>query len=227
MIKYIRKATILLALFLVSCDDAKDLLDMHIKNGPIVYAAKINQLDPLSGYQRLRVNIFPAEDVNRSYCVLSWNVTSEVRDSVKVEYTASNFDSNLKCYYKVIDFPAIEGNLVILAQNVDSFGNRSLVTNKGAFIYGPAYVSTLTNAGVKFSTSKTQISFESKVNAVGNLVSYQLNNGQFTPETLVTGSYTLVDAKKGGIIRSKTKYLMNPTDIDHLLVPTFLETIIP
>ncbi len=226
MIKYISKATVLLAFFLVSCDNAKDLLDNHIKNGPIVYAGKINELTTQSGNHRLRVNIFPAEDVNRSHCILSWNITNDVKDSIKVDYVASNFDSDLKCYYKVIDFTAIEGNLLISAQNVDTFGNRSLKTNKGAYIYGPVYVSTLTNAGVKFSTNKTEITFESKVSSVGNLVSYQLNSGQFTPETLVTGSYKLVDAKKGGIIRSKTKYLVTETDIDYLFRPNYLETII-
>ena len=75
MNRYIYKIAILLALFYVSCDNANDLVDQYIENGPITYAAKINELNTQSGYYRFRVNLFPAEDVNRSYCMLGWNIT--------------------------------------------------------------------------------------------------------------------------------------------------------
>jgi len=228
MNKYIYKVVILLAVVLVSCDNANELLDGYIKDGPIVYAGKIDEMNTQSGYYRLRVNIFPAEDVNRDYCLLSWNVTSGIKDSVRIDYSENNYDEELGCYYTILDLPSIEGNLLIESQNVDVFGNRSLKDNEGAFIYGATYVSTLLNASVSFSSEVDEVIFEDRIGAVGNFLSYEQNNGQFTEEVLVTTErHPLVDAKKGGIVRSKTSYLMAETDIDNLVTSEYLETIIP
>jgi len=222
--KYI--VTVLLAFLSISCDDANELLDQYIKDGPIVYAGKIEELDIQSGYHRLRVNMYPAEDVNRSYCVLSWQVSGGVRDSVKVDYTADNYDEELECYYTFISLPAIEGNLLIESQNVDVFGNRSLIHSEGAFVYGSSYVSTLMNLPVHFSDAG-DVLFENRIGVVGHIISYEQSSGQFTPDIVVDEDYyPLVDAKVGGIIRSKTLYLMTETDIDTLETTAYLETVI-
>jgi|SRR5690606_13992285 len=218
---------VLIAILYTGCENANDLLNQHLEKGPITYAGKIDELKMQSGYKRLRVNIYPAEDVNRSHCILSWQVTGGERDSVTVEYTEGNYDADSGCYYAVIPLPSIEGNLLIRAQNVDAFGNRSLVTSEGAFVYGDTYLSTLVNASVNFSAGGTEITFERKIGAVGNLVSYEQADGQFTEETEVTGSYVLVNAKSGGILRSKTRYLVSETDIDTLTTDHYLETVIP
>ncbi|MCE4564799.1 hypothetical protein INQ51_10800 [Maribellus sp. CM-23] len=231
MKRYIFKITILLFIFYVSCDDANDLLNQYIKDGPIIYAAKVNELNTQAGYSRLRVNIYPAEDVNRSYCVLSWNITQGAKDSLKVDYIENNFDNDSSCYYTFIDFvpdSGIEGNLEITAQNVDVFGNRSLTVTEGAYIYGSSYLSSLVNAQVQFSSNNNEITFEQKVSAVGNLLSYEQNSGEFTEEIFVTDErYPLSNAKAGGIVRTKTRYLISETDIDTLEVVNYLETIIP
>lgn len=228
MNRYTYITTILLAFFYVSCDDANELLNQHIKDGPIVYAGKINELDIQSGYYRIRVNLFPIEDVNRSHCILSWNVTSGIKDSLRVEYGESNYDEDMACYYTVITLPSIEGNLLVEAQNVDTFGNRSLISSEGAFIYGVTYVSTLLNSPVRFSSAADEVIFENRIGSVGNILSYEKNNGQFTEEVIVrTARYPLVDAKSGGIVRTKTRYLMTETDIDTLVTTAYLETIIP
>lgn len=230
MKRYIFKITILLFIFYVSCDDANDLLNQYIKDGPIIYAAKVNELNTQAGYSRMRVNIYPEEDVNRSYCILSWNISQGLKDSVKVEYLENNFDNDSSCYYIVVDFTpdeGIEGNLEITAQNVDVFGNRSLKTTERAYIYGSSYISTLINAQVQFS-SDNEIIFEQKIGSVGNLLSYEQNSGEFTDEIFVPDShYPLTDAKAGGIVRTKTRYLISETDIDTLEVVNYLETIIP
>lgn len=226
--KYAYITALLLAFLYTGCENANELLDQHLKNGPIVYAGKIDTLDMQSGYYRLRVNIYPAEDVNRSHCVLSWQVAGGERDSVTVDYVEANYDEEQGCYYTTISLAAVEGNLQIDAQNVDTFGNRSLVTNEGAFIYGESYISTLVNASVNFSPNADEVTFEQKIGAVGNLVSYEQTNGQFTEEVLVReGSFALVDARRGGILRSKTRYLITETDIDTLVAPEYLETVIP
>ena len=231
MSKYIYIIAIFAALFYVSCDNANDLLDQYVKDGPITYAAKIDTLKTQSGYYRFRVNLFPAEDVNRSYSILRWNITEGVKDSVKVDYTANNFDQKSGCYFAFIEIPAatgIQGNLALSAQNVDNFGNKSLIETGSAYIYGVNYISSLINAPLSISPRTDKVVFEERVGAVGNLVSYEQNNGTFTKEVFVKGnSYPLTDAKKGGIVRSKTRYLINNTDIDTLQVKEYLETKIP
>src|SRR5690606_38261509 len=140
MNKYIYKLAVLLAVVLVSCDNANDLLDGYIKDGPIVYAGKINRMETQSGYYRYRVNIYPAADVNRDYCILSWNINNGVKDSVILDYVPENYDEKMKCYYTVIELPNVEGNLFVESQNVDVFGSKSLITDQGAFLYGATYV---------------------------------------------------------------------------------------
>ena len=226
--KYVYITALLMAVLYAGCENANDLLDQHLENGPIVYAGKIDTLAMQSGYYRVRVNIYPAEDVNRSHCVLSWQVAGAARDSVTVDYVEANYDAEKDCYYTTIPLAGVEGNLQINGQNVDAFGNRSLVTNQGAFIYGESYVTTLVNALVNFSADGAEATFEQKIGAVGNLVSYEQTNGQFTEEVLVKeNEFPLIDAKPGGILRSKTRYLITETDIDTLTVPVYLETEMP
>lgn len=220
--------TVLLAFLYMSCDNANELLDQHIKDGPIVYAGKINEMDIQSGYYRVRVNLYPAEDVNRSHCILSWNVTSGIKDSIKVDYIPANYDEDMECYYAFLTLPSIEGNLLIEAQNIDAFGNRSLISGRGAFIYGLTYVSALLISPVRFSSGASEVIFENRIGSIGNILSYEQNNGQFTEEVIVrTARYPLVNAKSGGIVRTKTRYLMTETDIDTLVTPEYLETVIP
>lgn len=232
MNKYIYKITILfLSLITISCDNANDLLDQYIKDGPIIYAGKINELNTQSGYYRFRVNIYPAEDVNRSYCILSWNIKEGLKDSIKIDYNANNYDENLGCYYSIVNIPqtsGIQGNLAINGQNVDTFGNRSLIETRSAYIYGINYLSSLINAPVSFTSKVDKVIFEKRVGAVGNLISYELEDGSFTEEVFVSeANYPLVNAKAEGIVKTKTRYLISETDIDTLQVSEYLESKMP
>lgn len=232
MMNYMKKATTLfvLLLLIISCDDSNDLLNEHIQGGPIIYAARVDSMRMQSGYNRIRVNIFPASDTNRSHCILSWNITSDVKDSLRMDYTEENYDDFLGAYYTIINFPPddiIQGNLLIEAQNIDAFGNKSLVTNEGAYVYGPSYASTLENATIRFSPNVDRIYFEEMIGSVGNYVSYEKNNGEFTDEVFVSErSYPIENAKIGGILRSKTRFLISKNDIDAIYPERYLETVI-
>src|SRR5690554_1354742 len=230
MNKYIFKV-ILISIFLASCDNANDLLNQYIDQGPIIYAGKINELNTQSGLYRFRVNIKPAEDVNRSYCILSWSITGGVKDSIRIDYSQDNYDNDTGYYYALVEIiynDDFEGNLEVNAQNFDTFGNRSLIETGRAYIYGSNYISSLINSQVSFSSSTGEIIFEPRVGAVGNLVSYQKNDGSFTQEVFVTENrFAISDAKSGGVVRSKTRYLINETDIDTLEVVEYLETTLP
>lgn len=231
MMRYI-KATVVLFVFIfaISCDNVNDLLNQYIEEGPIIYAGKVNELDIQSGYYRVRVNIHPVEDVNRDYCILSWSLSGNIKDSLRVDYIESNYDEVLECYFAIVDFSLseIQGNLLIEAQNVDKFGNKSLIVSEGAFIYGSIYTSTLINDLITFSPETNEAIFENKIGSVGNLISYELINGEFTDEVFVTeSSYLIVNPKPGGIIRSKTKFLMSETDFDTLTTTKYLESTIP
>lgn len=229
MKKYIFYLTATFLIFLyIRCDDANELLNQHIKDGPIIYAGKVKEIDIQSGYYRVRVNIHPAEDVNRSHCILSWSVTSGTKDSIRVDYISYNYDDEVECYFTYVPLPGIEGNLLMEAINVDKFGNRSLLSTGSANIYGLDYVSSLVNAPINISPRLDKVLFEERVGAVGNIISYERNDGSFTESVYVTDNYfPLVDAKRGGVVRTKTRYLLNENDIDTLEVAEFLETSIP
>lgn len=231
MSKYIYRSILLLLIVFASCDNANDLLNQYIEDGPIIYAGKVDELETQSGFYRFKVNIVPAEDVNRSYCIVSWDINSGQRDSVRVDYSESNFDQDSMYYFSYINIsPEIElqGNIQIYAQNVDIFGNRSLIENTNAYVYGENYVSSLINAQISFSDNANEIIFEPRIGSIGNLVSYELLDGGFSEEVFVTDNrYLLTEAKPGGIVRTKTRYLINETDIDVLEVVNYLETKIP
>lgn len=231
MKRFIKSIVLLIILFfLINCDNSNDLLNKYIQNGPIVYAAKIDSMRMQSGIYRARVNIYPAIDANRSHCILSWNITSGVRDSVRIDYTGDNYDPELGCYYTLIDFSSnqIQGNLLIEAQNIDIFGNRSLISDEGVYIYGSIYISTLTNASISFSSDFEEAYFENKIGAFGNFFSYELEDGSFTEEVFTTeNSFLLTDAKYGGTVRVRTRYLLGANSIDTLTINDFSETLIP
>ncbi|TYP88210.1 uncharacterized protein DUF4998 [Sphingobacterium allocomposti] len=216
-----------LSVMQVGCDNADDLLNQYIEDGPIVYAGRIEVLDIKSGYQKVGVRIVPAEDVNRAYCMLRWNTASGAADSVKVDYTPANYHDDFEGYYTVVDMPDIEGNVLIEAWNVDAFGNKSLLTDQGGFVYGPNYVRTLLPSSVGFTAGNQAVEFDNRVGAVDNLVSYEQQDGQFTEEVTVVESLELINPKSGGVVRSKTRYLINENDIDTLVTPDYLETVIP
>ena len=218
---------LILSTFQLSCDNADELLDKYIENGPIVYAGKISDIDILSGYYQIGVNIHPSQDVNKSYSLLKWNNASGTKDSLRVDYSQANFDASKGGYFKIINLPSIEGNILIEAFNVDTFGNKSLIFTKGGYVYGNNYVNTLSPSTLRFLTANSAIEFSNKLGVIDNLVSYEQINGEFTPEVKVVKTLTLVNPKKGGKVRSKTRYLINATDIDTLVTPNYLETTIP
>lgn len=222
-------STLFIFVWMTSCDDSSDLLNQHLKDGPIIYAGRVDSLHLYSGFYRVKANIFPANDVNRSYCILKWTVAGMV-DSLKVDYIEDNFDQKDSCYFAFIDFPSgnMLGNVPFEAYNVDDFGNKSLTTAEGAFVYDSLYVSTLINSPVRFSSDLDEIHFGNKIGAVGNLLSYEQNTGELTQEVFVTDiSYELTNAKAGGIARTKTRYIINESDIDTLNAIEYLETKMP
>ena len=211
----------------VSCDNADELLDKYIENGPIVYAGKINDIAILSGYYQVGVNILPSQDVNKAYCMLKWNNSTGAKDSMRVEYSDANFDLMKGGYFKIISLPSIEGNILIEAYNIDTFGNKSLLFMKGGYVYGANYVNTLFPSTVKFAAGNASLEFDNKIGALDNIVSYEQIDGQFTPEVTVVKTLQLINPKKGGKVRSKTRYLINQSDVDILITPNYLETVIP
>ena len=227
MRRYQLLITLIICILSAACNDGDELLDNFTKDGPIFYAGKIDSLKIQSGLHRIKVNIYPSEDVNHDFCILNWNESDGLKDSVLVPYTADHFDEEAGCYFTYLDLPSIEGNLLIEAQNVDIFENRSLILGQGAFIYGETYVATLLNSNITFSDS-VHLTFENRLRSVGNLISYQKDDGTFTVDSLVTkDTFSLVDPLQGGLIRTKTLYLIDPSDIDTLITNSYLETPIP
>lgn len=219
---------VMIAVINISCEDADKSLNQYIKEGPITYAGRIEELDVKSGYERVGVRILPVEDVNQAYCILRWNTASGLKDSIKVHYVPENYNSDLNGYYTILDMSDIEGNVLIEAWNVDTFGNKSLLTDKGGFVYGETYVSTLLNSTIRFSSTNDEVLFDNRVGAVGNLISYEMENGKFSNEIFVeTDIYPLINAKKGGVLRLKTGYIIEETDIDTLLTSEYAEIIMP
>ncbi|MFV0431758.1 MAG: DUF4998 domain-containing protein [Alphaproteobacteria bacterium] len=228
-IKYNILGLILFSLF-AACDNVDDFIDQHTEGGPIIYAGKVNKLEFQSGYNRIKANIYPVADVNRDHCILSWNVTNEVKDSLIVDYSKAAYDDSLECYSVIIDLSEdkIQGSLLVEAQNVDAFGNKSLIEEKGAFVYGVIYESTLINDGVRFNEDADVIIFNRKVGSVGNYVSYEKTDGSFTPEVLCTDEqFAMQDNKVGGLVKNKTRFLIKETDIDTLEVNYYSEVEIP
>src|SRR5690606_30574315 len=161
MYNYIKQMTIGLLVFTaISCDDADELLNQHIKNGPIVYAGKIAELEVKSGYEKVGVRILPVEDVNRAYCVLRWNGASGKPGSGQGNYVPGKDGGGLDSYYAELDMSGIEGNVLSEAWNVDAFGNRALPTDQGGFVCGANYVGTLLHAMPRFISEGQAIEFD-------------------------------------------------------------------
>src|SRR5690625_3246694 len=219
-LKYIYIWLTLNILLLTNCEKPDNYLSDQLKYGPIDYAGKVDSIILQPGIYRVRVNIYPTSDANKSHCILSWNITNEIKDSSIVAYIEENYDYNKECYYTILDFyeDEIQGNLLNSATNIDN----------SVYIYGTTYLSTLTNASVSFSPDYKEVILENKIDALGNYLSYELEDGTFTDEVfLTTNTYSIADAKYGGIVRVRTSYLLGSNSIDTLTMEEYTETLIP
>lgn len=228
--KQIKIISALLLLVFMGCSDANEMLDKYTEGGPMLYSGKINELTTQSGYYRVKVNVFPAPDVNRDHCLLSWNVVGDRRDSLIMYYDEADYNDSLECYSTIIDLStdSIQGSLWVTAQNVDVYGSKSLTTESGAFVYGTIYETVLLNDGVHFNDDRNTIVFDRKVGSVGNYVSYEKSDNTITEEIFFQGDTLAMDNPKvGGVVKYKTRYLIKEADIDTLDVTYYSEEMIP
>lgn len=88
-------------------------------------------------------------------------------------------------------------------------------------------VNTLLHSPARFTSRSSILEFDNKIGAVDNLVSYEQASGEFTSEVKVVKTLSLVNPKTGGIVRTKTRYVINSSDIDTLVTPNYQEITIP
>ena len=103
-----------------------------------------------------------------------------------------------------------------------------MVTTGGAYVYGDIYVSSLTNDFIVVAADGQSLVIDRKMGSIGNYISYEQADGTFTKEVFVDeNTFPLVNAKPGGIVKTKTVYHMKESDIDKLQPTYYLETVIP
>ncbi|MGQ7871450.1 DUF4998 domain-containing protein [Sunxiuqinia sp. sy24] len=216
----------------IGCEDVNEKHEQYLLEGSPTYAGKIDSLDCLSGFYRVKASVYPSIDVNRKEFRIYWN---NFTDSVVYSYDASYLNLETGRYEVIIDGfdqDMIEGYTTLTFRNYDSQGNKSRETESTVLIYGNDFASGILNQGVSGFDGQ-YLNFVYRNGAVGLLVEYTTNeNTQRTVEfrstieklKIIGLNPDLPDFKSGSRVLYKTLYHFEATDIDSIYAGSFSES---
>jgi predicted GH43/DUF377 family glycosyl hydrolase len=126
---------------LAGCEDNNSLHQKYIDQGEIYYAGKCDSVKLFAGKERVKMTWQINADPRINRTVIYWN---EGKDSVEIPVTRTE-----KGYIQMESIQQMkEGNYNFIFVTKDAKGNSSLDIAKSIQIYGPKYISYLSNRGL-------------------------------------------------------------------------------
>lgn len=134
---------ILIGIFIgtISCSDMNDIHDVYLKDGEIIYIAKIDTLVVHPGYKRTKFK-FWVSDPRAKEVSLKWYPYDDSM-TIVLERTTAKTDT-----FEVIigdEINLVEGNYTFIITTNDKLGNYSVPFEDGVYIYGDLYSASLLN----------------------------------------------------------------------------------
>ncbi|MCL3780773.1 hypothetical protein EMN47_10305 [Prolixibacteraceae bacterium JC049] len=213
----------------IACEDANEKHEKYLEIGSPVFAGKVDSLDTYPGFYRTKILFYPSVDVNKKEARIYWD---NFKDSVVVPYV-EEYQSDKPGWYEVTVGEAqgfasnnFEGYRTFFIKNYDVKGNHSKTGELIVQIYGNDFAEALSNQA--FSGFDGQnINLGAKEYVSGAVIEYTANDNTtitkyFTePVTslkLIGTDLDLPNFKSGTILRYKSVYKFNDTDLDEVTV---------
>jgi hypothetical protein len=127
--------------YCAGCDDNNSLHQKYIDEGETIYTGKVDSVEVFAGNEKVKLTWQINSDPRISRVVISWN---NGNDPTVVPVTAG-----VKTMGTVIDLS--EGIYNLRLMTADNEGHSSTEVTRTVQVYGPRYISFLTNRGLNYS----------------------------------------------------------------------------
>jgi len=149
-VKKYNTATIVMAICcmaLYACSKMDDTYDDFIKDGEIVYMAKVDSVKAYPGNNRLGLSMLLISDPRISKVKVFWEAGGQADSVEKTIQRTAGVDTVRFSFPKLA-----EGTYTFYIYSYDNAGHRSIKTDVIGTVYGEKYINQLVNRAIKSGT---------------------------------------------------------------------------
>jgi hypothetical protein len=205
---------------LFSCSKMDDTYDDFIKDGEVVYTARVDSAKAYPGNNRMGLSMLLLADPRISKVNVYWEISGQRDSTEKTVQRTAGVDTVWFSFPKLA-----EGTYTFNIYTSDNAGHRSVKTDIIGTVYGEKYIAQLVNRAIKSGThddvAKTATIkwFGVGADVVGEEIIYTDLNGvvrkQFEKHEGSGDSLTVLPVfKKGNTFQFRTFYKPAPNAID-------------
>ena len=207
-------------LLLFACSKMDDTYDDFIKDGEIVYIARVDSATSYPGNNRMDLSMLLTADPRISKVKVYWDAGGQTDSTEKAVQRTAGVDT---VWFSFNKLP--EGTYTFYIYSYDNAGHRSVKTDVIGTVYGEKYIARLVNRTVKSSiyddNTKTAIVnwFGAGADIIGEEIIYTDVQGlerkqYYKHESLADSVCILPDYLKGNSFQFRTLYKPAPNAID-------------
>jgi hypothetical protein len=203
----------------VACEDMNDKHRTWLESGEIVYIGKVDSLYAFPGDERIQFRYW-ISDPRAKTITVSWSLGKE---SLELEVPAHLPGEHFDVYIGKNEKTITEGDHTFQWTTKDGKGNRSVVFEKGANVYGPRYRSRISNrpllgAGVNGTNVTLRWGGMTDDDEIGIIISYtdvtEVPVERYFTSEEIASPVVLPDVKVTSPVTYRTLYLPDPAAID-------------
>jgi hypothetical protein len=205
---------------LFGCSKMDSTYDDFIKNGEIVYTAKVDSVTAYPGNNRMALSMLLISDPRISKVKVFWDAGGGADSAEKAVQRTANVDTVRFSFSKLA-----EGTYTFNVYSYDNAGHRSVKTDVIGTVYGERYTAQLVNRTIKSGTyddiAKTATIkwFGVGADVIGQEIIYTDNLGvvrtQYAKHESLADSVSVLPAyKKGNSFQFRTLYKPAANAID-------------
>jgi len=207
-------------LMLFACSKMDATYNGFIKDGEIVYTARVDSITAYPGNNRLNLSMLLLSDPRISKVKVYWEAGGQADSTEKAVHRNADVDTVRFSFSKLA-----EGTYTFYIYSYDDVGHRSVKTDVIGTVYGERYISQLVNRAIKTGTydDNTKIAtvkwFGVGTDVIGQEIIYTDNLGvvrkQFEKHEGLADSVTVLPVyKKGTTFQFRTLYKPAANAID-------------
>jgi hypothetical protein len=206
--------------FLVACSKMDDTYDDFIKDGEIVYIARVDSARSYPGNNRMDLSMLLIADPRISKVKVYWDAGGQSDSTEKAVQRTADVDTVRFSFNKLA-----EGTYTFYIYTYDNAGHRSIKTDVIGTVYGEKYIAQLVNRAIKSGTyddlakTATVKWFGVGTDIIGEEIIYTDLQGVvrkqvYKHEGLADSLTVLPDYKKGNNFQFRTLYKPAANAID-------------
>jgi len=206
--------------YIVSCSKMDDTYSGFIKDGEIVYTAKVDSATTYPGNNRIALSMLLTSDPKISKVKVFWATSVSIDSAEKIVQRTSGVDTVRFTFGSMA-----EGTYTFNIYTYDNAGHRSVESDVIGTVYGEKYLNQLVNRAIKSSTydntAKTGVIkwFGVGNDVIGEEIVYTDSTGRVKDllqkhESAADTATILPVYKKGNSFQFRTLYKPAPNAID-------------